>query len=75
MTLKYNQGHWKWYGCVELKEYYHHAKFDIYHLYSKKIAMLKFLPHVDNRKASQPNTDHYIESHFSCESKNDKEIK
>ena len=34
VTLKYNQGHWKWYAWVKLNEYYHHAKFDIYHVYS-----------------------------------------
>ena len=33
MTLK-NQGHWKWYEWVKLNMYYHHAKFDIYHIYS-----------------------------------------
>ena len=32
--MKYNQGHWKWYEWVTLSEYYHHAKFDIYHIYS-----------------------------------------
>ena len=35
---------------------------------SEKIAM--FLPQTENRLASQPNTDHNIVSHFSCESKN-----
>ena len=34
VTLKYNQGQWKWYKWVTLNEYYHHAKFDIYHTYS-----------------------------------------
>ena len=34
MTLKYKQGHWKWYEWVKFDEYYHHAKFDIYHIYS-----------------------------------------
>ena len=36
---------------------------------SEKIATLKFLPHTDTRPAGRPNTDHYIDSHFSCESK------
>ena len=34
VTLKYNQGHCKWYELVKLNEYYHRAKFDIYHIYS-----------------------------------------
>ena len=35
VTLKYNQGHWKWQGWVKLNEYYHHAKsFYVYHIYS-----------------------------------------
>ena len=34
MTLKYNQGHWKWYEWVQLNEFYHDADFDIYHIYS-----------------------------------------
>ena len=32
--LKYNQGHWKQYEWVKLNKYYHHAKFDIYYVYS-----------------------------------------
>ena len=39
---------------------------------SVKIATLKFLPPTDNRLATgQSNTDHYIDSNFSCESKMD----
>ena len=34
VTRKYNQGHWKGYEWVKLHEFYHHAKFDIYHIYS-----------------------------------------
>ena len=34
MTLKYNQGHGKWYEWVKLNNYYHHAKFDLHHTYS-----------------------------------------
>ena len=33
VTLKYGQGHWKWYEQVKLNEEYHHAKFDIYQVY------------------------------------------
>ena len=37
----------------------------------KKISTLKFLPHTDNWLAGRPYscTDHYINSHFSFESK------
>ena len=31
VTLKYNQGHWKWYEWVKLDDYYHYEKFEIYH--------------------------------------------
>ena len=34
VALKYSQGHWKPYEQVKLNEYYLHAKFDIYHIYS-----------------------------------------
>ena len=34
MTLKYNQGHWKWDDWIKLNEYYPYAKFDIYYIYS-----------------------------------------
>ena len=34
VTLKYNQGHWKWHEWVKLSEYYHQAKSDIYDIYS-----------------------------------------
>lgn len=35
MTLKYNAGHRQWYKSrVKLYEYYHHAKCDIYYIYS-----------------------------------------
>ena len=33
MTLKYGQGHCKWYEQVKLNEKYHHAKFDTYYSY------------------------------------------
>ena len=32
VTLKYNRGRWQWYEWVKLNEYYHRAKFDIYHM-------------------------------------------
>ena len=32
--MKHNQGHWKWYEWVKMNNYYYHAKFDIYHIYS-----------------------------------------
>ena len=70
MTLKYNQGHWKWYVWVKLSEYYHHAKFDICHIYGDwENRNIKFLPHTDTGLASQPNTDHHTDSHFSVKSK------
>ena len=34
VTLKYNQGFWKWYEWIKLDEYCHHVKFDIHHIYS-----------------------------------------
>ena len=34
MTVKYNQGQWKWYEWIKLNDSYNHAKFDIYHIYS-----------------------------------------
>ena len=36
VTLKYNQSHWKWYELAKLNEYYHYAKFDIYHNFSDR---------------------------------------
>ena len=33
VTLKYDQGCWKWYEQVKLNEQYHHAKFDIDHIH------------------------------------------
>ena len=42
---------------------------------SKKITKLKFLPHMDTQMISRPNTKHYIEPYFSCESKKEKKKK
>ena len=77
MTLKYNQGHWKWYEWVKRNEYYHHAKFDIYYIiYSvRENRNVKISTHTDTRPAGRPNTDHYIDSHFSCEWKNENQNK
>ena len=67
MTLEYNLGHRKLYEWVKLNEYYHHAKFDIFHIYSVRencnIKVFDTYTHL----ADQPNTDHYIDSqsHFS----------
>ena len=36
---------------------------------SEKIATLKSLPHMDTWPACWPNTDHYIDITFSCQSK------
>ena len=69
VTLKYNQGHWKWYGWVKLNEYYHHAKFDIYHIHSVQencnVKVFATYRHL----VSQPDTNHYTDLHFSCTSK------
>ena len=34
MTFKYNPGHRTWYKWAKLIEYYQHAKFDTYRVYS-----------------------------------------
>ena len=34
VTFKYTPDHWKWYEQETLNEQYHHAKFDIYHIYA-----------------------------------------
>ena len=68
VTLKYNQGHWKWYERVKLNEFYHHAKFDIY-IYSvrENRAKLNFLTHLDTSPAGLPNTDHYIHIFYASQ--------
>ena len=60
VTLKYNQGHWKWYGWVKLNEYHHHAKIDIYHIYSvrENRNVEEFATH--GHSLVRPNTDYYI---------------
>ena len=70
MTLKYNQNHSKWYELLTLNKYYHHEKFDISHIYSvwEKCNVKVFATYTHS--VGWPNTDHYIDSHFSCESKN-----
>ena len=57
MTLKCNQGHWKLYEWVKLNEYYHHAKFDIYYIYSQRKLQRKRFCHTQT--LSWPNTDYY----------------
>ena len=43
----------------------------ITYIVSEKIATFKFLPYMDHQlqTISSPNTDHNIDSHFSCQSK------
>ena len=71
MTLKYNQGHWKWYWWVKLNDYIynHHAKFDIYHIYHVRESCNIEVFAVFRHLAIQSNIDPYIYSHFSCGSK------
>ena len=54
VTLKHNQGHGKCYKWAKLSEYYHHAKFDIYHIYE----------HLAGWPACLPNADHYTLTFF-----------
>ena len=68
MTLKYNQGDWKWYEWDKLNEYYPHAKFDIYHVYTVQENRSFQVSAMYGHTASLPNTDHYTLT-FSCESK------
>ena len=43
VTLRYIQGQRKWHKWVKLNEYYHHTKYDNYHIHSvREIATLKF---------------------------------
>ena len=64
VTLKYNQGHWKWYEYVKLNEYYNYAKFAIYHIYgvreNRNVKVFATYGH----SASRPNTDHYMDTFF-----------
>ena len=60
VTLKYNQGHWKWCEWVKLDEFYHHAKIDINHIYSvQKNCNIKVFA-TYGQLDGQPNTDHSI---------------
>ena len=69
MTLKYYQGHWKWYEWVKLYECYHHVKFDVYHVYrvgeNRNVKVFA----TDGHSAGRPNTHHYIDLQFSSDSK------
>ena len=73
MTLKYNQGHRKWYEQTKLTEYCNHAEFNVYHCQKKKKTALKFLPQTNNQLVSQPtsqhNTDHYQDHIFHASQK------
>ena len=72
MTWTYYQSHWKWYKWVKLNEYYHHAKSDSYHIYNvQENSNIKvFAMYRHTQPVNRPNTDHYIDSHFSCQLKN-----
>ena len=63
-TLKYNQGQWKWYEWVKLNEYYHYAKFVLYHIYSVRENRNINIFATHGYSAGRPNTDHYINPHF-----------
>ena len=53
VTLKHNQGHWKWYEWIKLNEYNHHARFDVYHIYNVwENYDVKLLPQTDTQPAS-----------------------
>ena len=65
-TLKYNQSNWKWYEWVKLNgTTIMQSSTFVMLIVSEKIATRKFLPH---QTIGWPNTDHHIDSHFSCES-------
>ena len=69
MIFKYGQGHWKWYEQAKLNEQYHHAEFDTDHMCSFwENHKVQVFYHA-GQSPGQPNTDHYIDSHFACESK------
>ena len=60
MTLKYNHSNWKWYECVKLNEYYHQAKFDIYHADSDQENRNVKVFITYRQTVRQLNADHYI---------------
>ena len=74
MTLKCNQGHWKWYEWVQLNEHYHHTKFDIYLIYTVQENRNVKVSTIYRLSACLPDIDHHIKSHFSCELKKKKYI-
>ena len=56
-----------WYKEVKLNEYYHHAKFDMCHIYS--VRENRNVKVFARQTTTWPDhTDSYIDSHFSCES-------
>ena len=66
LSLKYNEGHWKWYS-----EYYYHEKFKIYHIYSARENRNVNVFDTYWQSAGRPNTDHYLDSHqkYSAQAK------
>ena len=54
----------------KLNEYYHHIKFDIFHVYSvrenRNVKAFATYEQSAGQLASGTNTDHYIDSHISC---------
>ena len=62
------KGHEQWYMWLEISGGYNHTKFEKCRCSNEHIkANVKFFGH--GRTASRTNTDDYIDSHFSCESK------
>ena len=64
VTLKFIHGHWKWYKWIKLDKQFHNAKFDTYHIMSKKIGMLNILPRRSASRPDGPNSDHYVRLGF-----------
>ena len=49
---------------VKLSEYYHHAKFDIHHIYSVRENLIINVFATYGHSVGQPNTDYYLDSIF-----------
>ena len=54
VTLKYNQGHRKWYEWVKLDEIYQHAQSDVYHVYSARENRIVKIFATNERSARRP---------------------
>ena len=68
MTLKHNQGHWKWYDWVKLNKYYHHAEREIHYSVRENRNIKVFATY----GLASPIVILILiitYSHFSCESK------